>query len=108
MERFLTALVFCGTPLDAYSTVSTSVMTTGSVSKLVSGGTLKPSAHKVDAEEKKQGYSGGPTLRPHAGFQLTFGGLNCFDAVPYENAHLSCRINRNHTLISRFASCMSR
>uniref|UniRef100_A0A453QJL9 Neprosin domain-containing protein n=1 Tax=Aegilops tauschii subsp. strangulata TaxID=200361 RepID=A0A453QJL9_AEGTS len=83
MQRFLTALVFCGTPLDAYSTVSTSVMTTGSVSKLVSGGTSKPTAHKVDAE-KKHGYSGGPTLRRHAGFQLAFDGLNCFDAVPYE------------------------
>lgn len=78
MERFLTALVFCEAPLDGYST---SVMTTGSASKLVSGGTSKPAAHKVDAEEKKQGYSGGPTLQRHAEFQLAFDGLNCFDTM---------------------------
>ncbi|KAF7093251.1 hypothetical protein CFC21_095676 [Triticum aestivum] len=78
MERFLTMLVFCEAPIDGYSM---SVMTTGSVSKLVSGGTSKPASHKVDDEEKKQGYSEGSTLQRHAWFQLAFDGLNCFDTV---------------------------
>ena len=41
----------------------------------------KPVAHKVDAEEKKQGYSGGSTVQRHAGFQMAFDGLNCFETV---------------------------
>ncbi|XP_044437302.1 uncharacterized protein [Triticum aestivum] len=82
LERFLTALVFCEAPHDGYGT---SVMTTSSIGKHVSGGTSKPVRHKprlaVDAEEKKQGYSGGSRVQRPAGFQRAFDGLNCSDTV---------------------------
>ncbi|XP_048546764.1 uncharacterized protein LOC125525798 [Triticum urartu] len=84
LERFLTALVFCQAPLDGYDT---SVMTASSVGKHVSGGTSKLAAHEVNDEEKKQGYSGGSTVQRHAGFQMAFDGLNCFDTVM---VHCAC------------------
>ncbi|KAM3206959.1 hypothetical protein ACQJBY_062252 [Aegilops geniculata] len=78
MERFLTALVFGKAPLDGYDT---SVTTASCVGKHISGGKSKPAAHKVDTKEKKHGYSGGWTVQRHAGFQMAFDGLNCFNTI---------------------------
>jgi hypothetical protein len=81
MERFLTALVFCEAPLDGYGT---SVMAPGAITKMVSSGSAakQATASKADAE-KEQGFFfyGKPTAQRHAGFDLAFDGINCFDSV---------------------------
>ena len=81
MERFFTALVFCEAPLDGYGT---SVLTAGTVKKLVSGGgyATKPLvAIKPDAEKGQGFFTGKQKPQRRAGFELAFDGLNCFATV---------------------------
>ncbi|KAF7093282.1 hypothetical protein CFC21_095709 [Triticum aestivum] len=81
MERFFTALVFCEAPLDGYGT---SVLTAGTVKRLVSGGgdATKPLvAIKPDAEKGQGFFTGKQMAQRRAGFELAFDGLNCFDTV---------------------------
>ncbi|XBI06735.1 hypothetical protein VPH35_134721 [Triticum aestivum] len=81
MERFFTALVFCEAPLDGYGT---SVLTAGTVKRLVSGGghATKPAVANKPDSEKAQGYfTGKPTAQRRPGFELAFDGLNCFDTI---------------------------
>ncbi|KAM3195925.1 hypothetical protein ACQJBY_071870 [Aegilops geniculata] len=82
MERFFTSLVFCEAPLDVYNT---SVLTAGAINTLaVSGGSAtKPVAvaSMADAQKEQGFFSGKPTAQRHAGFELAFDGLNCFDTV---------------------------
>ncbi|XP_044422945.1 uncharacterized protein [Triticum aestivum] len=83
MERFLTALVFCEAPLDGYGM---SMMTSSrAVKPLVSAGSIKPAAAAPKADDayagKKPGFCGETTTQRHAGYELAFDGLNCFETV---------------------------
>ncbi|KAM3206958.1 hypothetical protein ACQJBY_062251 [Aegilops geniculata] len=83
MERFLTALVFCEAPLDAYSMFMMTSST--AVKPLVSAGSIKLAAAAPKADDaytgKKPGFYGVTTTQRRAGYELAFDGLNCFDTV---------------------------
>ena len=83
LERILTALIFCEALLDGYSM---SMMTSSrAIKPLVSCGSMKPAADAPKADDayagKKPGFYGETATQRHAGYELAFDGLSCFDTV---------------------------
>ncbi|KAI4972122.1 hypothetical protein ZWY2020_003047 [Hordeum vulgare] len=80
MERFFTGLVFYEAPLDGYTM---SVLTARVVNMvMVSGGSAtKPAtvASRADTESEEGSSDCKATAQRHAGFEIAFDGLNCFD-----------------------------